>query len=267
MRFVRSLAATGAVLATLAVASHHARAAVDPGGYVGKGQLVVQTAFAGVDKLTVGGNIALEQRGTLLRLDVLSLGLPGSDPTVSSIMGTQLFPAGGFTIVYDRKAGTYTLWSNAKRNYYTSAPAVAASPKPAPGPIADAIGTAGSLFAPLALVKSVRDDTTFNASLALVGHGPINGHPATGLDYQVARTSKSGEKTDVHGRLQLADDLDEVPVQITASVKTKSIPESSLRLDLTSLAKAMPAESDFAVPTGFARANDLGAVLGRTLGN
>ena len=268
LRTKTAIAAALASLGTIALAAstHASAAATDPGGYVGKGQLVVRTAFPGIDNLTVGGDIALEERGALIRVDVLSLGLPGTDPTLSSVLGTQLFPPGGFTIVYDRTAATYTLWSNGKRSYYTSANAGTSSKAPvARAPLADAIGTAGDLFAPFALAKSFRDDTAFTASLALVGHGPVNGHPATGLDYQYARTTKAGDKTDVHGRLQLADDLDEVPVEITASIKSKTIPQSSLRLDLTTLAKQTPSESDFTVPQGYARENDLGAVLGKTL--
>ncbi len=255
-----TLIAAGAIALA---ATRYARAATDPVGYVGKGQLVVQTAIAGVDKLTVGGDIALEERGSFLRLDVLSLAIPGTDPTLSAIVGTQLFPPGGFTIVYDRKAASYTVWSNAKRSYYTSASGP--TPKTTPAPLADAIGAAGDLFAPLAFAKSLRTDRTFSATLSLVGHGPVNGHPATGIDYQYARTNATGDRTDVHGRLELADDLDEVPVEITASVKSASIPASSLRLDLTTLAKQTPNESDFTVPPGYARASDLGTVLGKTL--
>jgi len=259
-----ALATLGAL--ALGALATHATAANDPGGYVGKGQLVVQTALPGVDKLTVGGDIALEQRGSLLRLDVLSLGIPGADAAISSVLSTQLFPPGGFTIVYDRKTSTYTLWSSGKRSYYSSAatPASASKSTAAPAPLSEAIGVAGDLFAPLAFAKAFRNDAAFTASLSLAGHGPVNGHPATGLDYQYARTTKSGDKTDVHGRLQLADDLDEAPVEITASMKSKSIPASSLRLDLTTLVKQTPNDADFSVPPGYSRASDVGAVLGRT---
>jgi len=264
---LRARLATGAVaLVVLGASVRHATAAPDPGGFLGKGQLVVQTAVGGVDKFTVGGDIALEQRGELLRLDVVSLGLPGANSTLSSVLGTQLFPPGGFSLVFDRKAATYTLWSTAKRTYYTSTPQAGAPKASAsPAPLGDAIGAAGNLFAPLAFAKTFRNDASFTASLTLVGHGQVNGHPATGLDYQYARMTKTGERTDVHGRLQLADDLDEIPVQITASIKSKTIPESSLRLDLTSLAKQTPNEGDFMVPSGFVRTSDLGSVLGKTL--
>ena len=254
------------IVGALAVAaSVDAGAASDPGGYVGKGQLVVQTAIAGVDKLTVGGDVALEERGSKIRLDVLSLAIPGSDAVVSSLVGTQLFPPGGFTIVYDRTTSAYVVWSNARRAYYSSASAPGAARAPSPPPLGQAIGTAGDLFAPLAFAKSFRNDSAFTATLSLVGHGSVNGHPATGIDYRYARTSNDGAKTDVHGRLQLADDLDEAPVEITASITSKTIPESSMRLDLTTLARRTPDDAEFDVPAGYTRATDLGTVLGKTL--
>ncbi len=266
MKFRIVAAVLVAPVAALALAgAQNAGAQSNGSGYVGKGQLVVQTAVAGIDKLTVGGDIALEERGQLIRLDVLSLAIPGQDAVVSAVLGTQLFPPGGFTVVYDRAAATYTVWSNARRAYYSNATARTAKPSATAPPLGDAIGAAGDLFAPLAFAKGLRDDTAFTASVSLVGHGTVNGHPATGVDYQYARTTRAGEKTDVHGRLQLADDLDDVPVQITASVKLKSIPQSSLRLDLTSIAKQSPSEGDFVVPAGYTRTADLGGVLGKTL--
>lgn len=255
---VASLVAGGA-LATLA---SHATAASDPGGYVGRGKVVVQTAIAGIDKLTVGGEIAFEQRGPLARVDMLSLGLPGTDPTLSALLGTQLFPPGGFTVVYDRTTSTYVVWSNAKQTYFTSVPSSQAGPTPGPVARTPATPTDSS---PFGFLKTFRDDAAFSVTLSLAGHGPVNGHPATGIDYQLSRTTKPGDKSDLHGRIEFADDLDELPIEVTASVKTKTIPASSLRLDLTSIAKQTPNEADFAVPQGYARASDLGSVLGRTL--
>ncbi|GAC1303353.1 MAG: hypothetical protein NVSMB21_02440 [Vulcanimicrobiaceae bacterium] len=248
-----------------------AATAPDPGGFVGKGQLVVQTAIGGAStKLTIGGDIALEQRGDALRLDILSLAVPGADAALSSVLATQLFPPGGFTIVYDRKASSYTIWSTAKRTYYASGPASGpqngSTGVPASGGgTAAAIGAAGGLFDVFSLAKSLKNDSAFSATLSLAGHGVVNGHPATGLDYAYAATAKGGDRTDVHGRFQLADDLDALPVQITASAKGKAIPESALKLDLASLAKSTPNEADFVVPQGYGRAATIGDVIGKTL--
>jgi hypothetical protein len=251
----------------LAWAIPAARAQDEPGGYAGKGTIVVQTSIGGPDnKISLGGTIALEERGSRLRVDVVSLGIPGMDPTISSLISTSLIP-GGFTIVYDRRTSGYVVWSAAKRTYYAStAPAAGTSrTPPLQSGAAVAIGAAGDLFGAFGFARSLKDDDDFTASLSLAGHGVVNGHPATGLDYRYARTTKSGDATDIHGRLQLADDLDAIPVEITANVTSGSIPPSTLRLELTQLAKATPPNADFEVPPGFARADDLFGVLGKNL--
>jgi hypothetical protein len=263
----RHALATGASIVCAAVAfATPASAAVDAAGYTSKGQIVVRTMLGGAE-ITFGGDIALEERGDLLRFDLLSLAIPGTDPTLSAALSTQLFPQGGFTVVFDRSARTYTVWSPSKHKYYTGGPAQSnASPAPAPAPnAATAIGAAGDLFNAFAFAKSLKDDAAFNATLTLAGHGPVNGHPATGIDYEFSRTTKSGESTEFHGRLQLADDLDSVPVQITVSAHGKSLPQSSLRLDLTSLAKTPVPAGDFQVPAGYARVAEIAQVLGATL--
>jgi len=238
----------------------------DAAGYAGKGALVIQTSL-GETKLTVGGSIAFEERDPLVRIDVLSLGIPGTDPTISALVGTQLFPPGGFTIIYDRKASTYTIWSNAKRLYYTPIKtSAAASPTPVPVPSASAAaGATNGLLSVFSFLRSLKDDKIFTISFTLTGHGPVNGHPATDLTFQYLKTTSAGETTDFHGQLKLADDLDEIPVEIAASVKTKGLPESSFRLDATSIAQATPADADFAVPAGYARAASLGDVIGKVL--
>ena len=271
----RGLRLAAASLFTMAALAPGASHADDPSGYVGKGALVVQTSLplpgtGGDTKLTVGGTIAFEERDPLVRIDVLSLGIPGADPTMSALMATQLFPPGGFTVIYDRKLSTYTIWSNAKREYYTPplTAATAPTPTPTPLPVPNASATpsaSNGVFAIFSFLKSLKDDKAFTISLTMTGHGTVNGHPATGLTFQYLKTTKSGETSDFHGQLQLADDLNEIPVEIAASVKTKSIPQSSLRLDATSIAQANPPDADFAVPAGYARANSLGDVIGKTL--
>ncbi|MBD5654560.1 MAG: hypothetical protein IAI50_05190 [Candidatus Eremiobacteraeota bacterium] len=246
-------------------------AATDPNGigYAGKGQLVVRTSIGGTGtEVTLGGDIALEERGSFLRVDVLSLAIPGVDATISSLFSTQLFPPGGFTIVYDRSAGTYAVWSAAKHVYFTSArPANGETPAlPPQAPTAAALGAVGDLFGAFAVARPLKNDSAFTASVSLAGHGVVNGHPATALDYHYARTTNGGEAIDIHGRLQLADDLDAVPVEVTASGKSNSFPQSSLRLDLTTLTKMAIAGADLHVPADFMRVGDVGDVIGKSLG-
>ncbi len=254
-------------------------------GYAGKGTLQIQTTLDGPAlgvpslggvtlKVTVNGDIALEARGQLLRVDLLDLAIPGSDPLLSALASSQLIPPGGFTVVYDREASTYTVWSSSKHAYYVGGgTAAGGAGHSGTGPGATgtkggadaALGAGADLFKAFAFARSLKDDSAFSVTLTLAGHGTVNGHPATAVDYQYARTTNAGDSTAVHGRLQLADDLDEVPVEITANLKTQSIPDSGLRLDLATLARANVAPADFAVPAGYFRANAIGNVLGKTL--
>jgi hypothetical protein len=235
-------------------------------GYTGKGELVIQTSL-GDTKLTVGGSLAFEERDALVRIDVLSLGIPGADPTLSAVLGTQLFPPGGFTVIYDRNAASYTVWSNAKHLYYSPPKSTAiAAPVPTPVPVASPTpGASNGLGGFFSAVHGLKDDRVFTVSLTLTGHPTVNGHPATELTFQYLRTTTSGETTDFHGQLKLADDLGEIPIELAASVKTKGFPESSFRLDATSIAQANPPDADFAVPPGYARAASLGDVIGKVL--
>jgi hypothetical protein len=258
-----ALCAPAACLLALAPVAARSDAAT---GYAGRGAIVIQTQL-GETKLTVGGTMAFEESDPFVRIDLLTLGIPGADPTLSAVMGTQLFPPGGFTVVYDRSASTYTVWSNAKHTFY--APPVkpaATAPASTPVPVASATpAPANGLFAVFGFLRSLRDDRAFNVSLALTGHGRTNGHPTTGLHFEYLKTTTGGETSNIHGELQVADDLNEIPVEIAVSVQTKGIPASAVRLDATSIAQANPPSADFTVPQGYARAASLGDVIGKVL--
>jgi hypothetical protein len=261
-----AVAAVAATVTAAAVGAFaYVRAADEPTGYVGKGQVVIQTTIGGTDKLTVGGNIALEERGQQLRIDILSLGIPGAGSTINALMTTELFPPGGFTIVYDRKSQAYSVWSNAKQRYYSNASSTAPETSSPVGAVGAAVAAGGNLFSAFSFARSLKDDSAFTVSLGLAGHSTVNGHPATGLNFQYARTTKGGDAIDLHGTFQIADDLDGVPVEITAAGHSKSIPPSAFRLDFTTLQKATPPDEDFEVPAGYSRVNNLGEVIGRSL--
>jgi len=235
---------------------------------VGNAELVVQTSlFSPGNSLTVGGHINFEQRDTRVRVDVLSLAIPGMDPTVgalanASAQALEFFPPGGFTVVLDQKAMTYTLWAAAKQRYFVgklrSPASTSGSPTPTPAPQPSA---AAAAFDPFAAFKTLKNIKAF--SLALKGHGTSNGHPTTEYDYQIARDNGRGDTFESHGQVQLADDLDEFPVQIQASAKGNTLPASSARLDLTRLERRLPPNEDFAIPRGYVRAESPQEVIGR----
>lgn len=260
---VRTLRRFGIGIAFVAVAltvgaPRIGTAADAAGGFIGKGQIVIASVVAGA-KVTLGGDIALEQRGTNFRLDVLSLGFPGADPATSALLGAQLIPPGGFTIV-SHGSLEYTIWSGASHKYYTGTPG---APSPAPASTATAPPTTAASGIPF--FKSLKDLQALSITIALAGHATTNGHPTTGLAYQFTRVEKNGDPTDVHGRIEIADDLDGMPVEFTASARGKTIPESALKIDLKSFSKQTPAVGDFDVPAGFERAASVGDVLRRSV--
>jgi hypothetical protein len=264
MKAARAIAGGLAVAAIGTFA--YVRAADEPVGYVGKGNIVVQSTIMGDTKITLGGDVAMEERGPRLRVDVLSLAIPGTSGTLSALISTQLFPPGGFTVVYDRSAGAFTVWSSSRQRFYTSASAGTQSAgQPIAASAATAIVEGGDLFSAFSFARSLKDDTAFNVSLGLAGHQTVNGHPATGMNFQYDRKTKAGADLELHGTFQFADDLDGVPVEITVAGKGGSLPDSAFRLDFSSLTKQTPPDEDFEVPAGYTRATSLGDVIGKTL--
>ena len=250
-----------AAVAVLAASAAAVRAADVPAGYAGRGTIVLRGALPNTTALIdLDGNLAFEVRGNTVRLDILDVSLPGAG-AVGSALATQLFPAGGISAVYDRTASTYTVWSNASRKYYSAD----MNGKPTAAPTPAARVTASAPSGPFSFERSLRDLTALNVTLSLAGHGPVNGHPATGVNYLFTRTTAAGDTTDLHGTVQFADDLDGVPVQLSASFKNKYVPTTSMRTDITQIAKQSPPDGDFRPPAGFVRTDTLGDVIGKTL--
>jgi hypothetical protein len=234
--------------------------ATPPTGVVGSGALSIQSALFGTgNNLTLGCNVAFEQRDGRFRLDVLSVAIPGMDPTAGVAAAMQFFPPGGFTVVFDSKAGTYTVWSNAKQKYFSdkfSKPSLNATPTPGPTPTPSA-----EPFNPMTAFARFKNVKTL--SFALVKHSTVNGHPTSEYDFQYARDDGAGNTFETHGQLHLADDLEELPVQLQASVVGSNFPQSSMRIDLTKIELRAPSIGDFRVPAGFAKAATIGELLQR----
>jgi hypothetical protein len=250
------------VAASLACDSAHAQNAPQPDvGYVGTGDAQIQSTLAGAP-LTLAANVAFEERGSRVRLDILSVGLQGNTSGITGMMATQLFPAGGFTVVFNRGDSTYAVWSAARHAYYIGGganPAPTPTPTPAPSPSASPRGDLFGLFGPL---RSLKDDQTLSLTVALTGHATLFGHPVSNVHYAFVRTTLAGDTTDVHGDLAVAEDLNGVPLQLTASAVAKGIPQSSLRIELPQLEKRLPPETDFLPPPGYTRVTNIGDAIG-----
>ncbi|HEY0381993.1 MAG TPA: hypothetical protein VGC72_07315 [Candidatus Elarobacter sp.] len=255
---VRALAASAALL--LASPPLLGATAAIP-GLRASGTLVVQANVQGAP-VNVGGNVALYHKGSLYRLDLLSLGFPGTGGDLSALAATLIGP-GGVSALYDGSTGALTAWSNANRTYYAETPArpaqAAASATAATAPTApgDPLGALASVAAVL------RDVQT--ATIQLVGHSTVNGHPATNLDLQMKRQRPGKPLENYHAQLALADDLNEFPVQVTI----QSVPATTnafggvAKLDLTSIQADNPDDGLFVVPQGYTRVDSLAGVIRR----
>lgn len=250
-----------AVSAALLLASPPLLGATPIPGLRASGTLVVRANVQGAP-VNVGGNVALYHKGSLYRLDVLSLGFPGTSGDLSTLAATLIGP-GGVSALYDGATGTLTAWSNGNRTYYTETPA--RPPAPAPAAAGASVPAAsGDPLAAFAGVASVLRDVQ-SATIQLVGHGAVNGHPATNLDLQLKRQRPGKPLEDYHAQLALADDLSEFPVQITIQIvpPTTNAFGGVAKLDLTSIQADNPDDSLFAVPQGYTRVDSIAGVLRR----
>lgn len=228
-------------------------------GFRSSGTLVVQANVQG-SPISIGGNVALYHKGALYRLDLLSLGFPGTDPGISQLASTLIGP-GGVSLLYDGTTGQTVAWSTTNRSYYELAPArrpgaAPAAAAPAPAAPSDPLSTLATVAKALQNVQT--------ATLALTGHRTVNGHPTTDVDVVMKRQLPGKPAEDYHAQIALADDLNDFPVQV-ALQSTPATPQAfggTLKLDLTTIQRDVPADSLFAVPQGFTRATSLSGVLG-----
>ena len=227
-------------------------------GLNARGTLVAQAAINGT-KINIGGDIAMMTRGKHLRLDLLRLGVPGTDPAMSALI-TQFLPQGGLSFVLDQSTGSTMVWSDARRKYYVFTPAKAApSPEPSETPGAP-IGT--SLVESLEMGKFFKDYAAFSESLQMRPRSTVNGHPATNIHIELTTQKKGSKSSTTIADVALAEDQQYLPVRISANVKPQNF---SARIDFTSISPASPDLALFSVPAGYTAASDPSEVFGTML--
>lgn len=254
---MRTMAASAALLLT---ATPLLGASAVP-GLRSSGTLVMQANIQG-QPLDIGGNVALYHKNDLYRLDVLSLGFPGTDKGLSALASTLIGP-GGVTLVYDAANGAMTAWSTTNRTYYPMSPARAQRGGAPASPAATSNPSAADPLSALATVAKALENVQ-TATIQLTGHRTVNGHPTTDVDVQMKRQLPGKALEDYHAQVALADDLGDFPVQIAfeSTPATKDAMGGKFRLDLTSVQRDTPDDAVFVVPQGYARASSLSGVLG-----
>ncbi|GAC1357336.1 MAG: hypothetical protein NVSMB31_17850 [Vulcanimicrobiaceae bacterium] len=230
-------------------------------GFTAHGTIVAQVMFSGT-RLNLGGDIAMMSRGQLLRFDLLRLSVPGVEPTLNALL-SQFLPQGGISAVLDQTTGNTTVWSEARRKYYVFAGNKSgAAAAPAVSAESAVPGATGSIVHMLEMGRAVQGYKTFSESVAITGRSTVNGHPATNLHITYKAQKTTGALTDAVGDLSLAEDAQYLPVRIVATIKPANY---SGRIEFTSIAAVAPADSVFAIPSGYAKANDPSEVFGAGL--
>ena len=253
MKF-RTLAASAAVL----LASTPLLGASSIPGLRSSGTIVVQANVQG-EPINLGGKVALYHKGSLYRLDLLSLGFPGLSGDLSTIAASMIGP-GGVSLVYDGATGAVSAWSTTNRTFYSAVPSRATAAPATASAVAD--GSSGDPLAALANVAVALHDVQ-SATIQLTGHSTVNGHPTTDLDIQMKRQQPGKLLENYHAQLALADDLGDFPVQLAfqSIAATKSAFGGTMKLDLTTVQRDTPDDSVFVIPQGYTRVSTLGAVL------
>ena len=258
---LRALAASAALLLASAPSVAPAQTTQAIPGFRSSGTLVVALNLQG-QPLNVGGRVAMYHKGSLYRLDVLSLGLPGLSGDLSAMAATLIGP-GGVSVLYDGTSGGLSAWSDTNKTYYSEAPRNAPAAPRAAAQNAPPAGPADPLAALAGIGTMLHDVQT--ASIQLVGHSTVNGHPATSLDIQLKRQLPGKPLENYHAQLALADDLNEFPLQIAL----QSVPADknafggTMKLDLTDIQRDTPADTLFTVPQGYTRVSSISGVLRR----
>jgi hypothetical protein len=226
-------------------------------GLRASGTLVVQADVEGAP-ITVGGKVALYHKGTLYRLDVLSLGFPGMSPEASAAASSMIGP-NGVTIMYDGATETLSAWSTSNHTYFSQttqrAPATASPATTSGASPADPLAALANLAGALHDVES--------ATIQLIGHTVVNGHPATDLDVAMKRQLPGRPLEDYHARLALADDLGDFPLQIAfeSVPPTKTAFGGKMKLDFTTVQRDTPDDAVFVAPSGYTRVSSLASIL------
>jgi hypothetical protein len=176
---------------------------------------------------------------------------------------SSLIAPGGVSIVYDGATETLSAWSSANRIYYTATPQRAPA-SAAPAPAAQSAPTGSDPLATLANLAAALHDVE-SATIQLVGHTTVNGHPATDLDVTMKRQIPGRPLEDYHARLALADDLGDFPLQISfqSVPATKSAFGGVMKLDFTTVQRDVPDDAVFVIPAGYTRVTSITAILKR----
>jgi hypothetical protein len=189
--------------------------------------------------------LGLAQRGSLIRVDVLSV---KSD--------TLPIPPITATLVIDRTANTVTAWSDTTKLYHVQPFLPRSSPSPTPRPGATP-PPARRGASPLANLD------VFEMSLKLTGHTTTAGIPTTGMAFDLqVRNKGATASSHVTASTQLADNFAMFPMSIDVSIEPGATPfNAKLAYAVDDFTAGPPPFATFDVPSGYTEAGSLLGVI------
>jgi hypothetical protein len=201
--------------------------------------------------VTGDAQLGLSMRANLTRVDVLSVKTDAMN-----------LPPIAVSLVIDRTAHTIAVWNDVTKLYHVqsflpSAPA-SASPKASPTPKASGVPRAAAQAA-----SPFADLDVFAMTIKLTGHTTTAGVPTTGMSFDL-QVAKKGQTATSHvtADAQLADEYAAFPmsIQISAEPGTAQF-HANVSYAVDALTHDLPPLTSFAVPSGYAEAGSLTAVI------
>jgi hypothetical protein len=224
-------------------------------GFSAVGALSIASAVNGAP-VTFSANVAVANNKRETRVDLLSINVTGNDP--NSTVLKSLLPQGAITFVIDQNKNLMTVWNAQKRVYYQSK---MQKPMPSPSPSATSPSKFDIFFDKASALASL---DSFNESLVLVGHQPVNGHPAAMFHFILQSQKHNEDMQEVDADIAFADDLGGIPLRLWATLKGAH--PGDLKFDVASLTPAPPKASVFAIPVGYKKVSSILAVMSANAG-
>ncbi len=207
--------------------------------------------------LGVSAEIAVMAKAHRVRVDLLKFASTTTEKGAIDMV-SQFLPTGGITVVYNQDTRTFALWSEQKRAYYQSQRAATSKAKQKPKADSE---TSSPLNQIMKALRSVTEYDSFNETLSLVGHQPINGHTSSMYHMTLQSQKHGGSPLDISTDMAFADDLSGIPVRLWLISKGEY--EGALKIDLLLASADVPDITIFNVPPGYKKAASVMEIFGK----
>ena len=205
----------------------------------------------------MNAEMAVMAKAHRIRVDLLKFASTTPEKDSSDMIG-HFLPTGAIAVVYNQDTRGFVLWSEQKREYYQSQRM--AKPKAQQKPQA-ASPKASPLNQIMKALRSVTEYDSFNESLNLLGHQPINGHIASVYHMTVQMQKHGGNPVDISTDTAFADDLSGIPVRMWLTSKGEY--DGAIKIDLLSASTDVPNMAVFNVPAGYKKVSSLMEIFGK----